>query len=378
MKKNSNSTIRLLVAGGGTGGHIYPALAIAAEVMARGPANEIHFVGTARGLETKIIPPTGYRLHLLPGGALNNVGLRQRIATLVALPLAILKGIALLWRVRPTHILGVGGYASGPLLLAAILTFRRVYVFECNAIPGLTNRWLAPFVKLAFLNFQETMRFFYHSEVVGIPTRAGLAPTARQAHQKLRILIFGGSQGARGINLAVIEAIEKSMGANESPPARMESKNADWLSQVEIVHQIGARDFVVMKKRYEALGGKATTNPQCLEYLHDMPERYAWADLIFCRAGASTIAELAVCHKAAVLIPFPDAADNHQWENAKVLADAGAAHLVSQKEFTSDKFAELVGEYLADRSPLALMEQKIANFAKPDCAKHLVDILLAD
>jgi UDP-N-acetylglucosamine--N-acetylmuramyl-(pentapeptide) pyrophosphoryl-undecaprenol N-acetylglucosamine transferase len=352
----------LLIAGGGTGGHIYPAIAVAQTLKKMKPDVVVDFVGTTKGLESKIVPRENFPLHFIQIGALNAVGVLTKIMTLLSLPRAILQSMRLILKLKPKVILGVGGYASGPVMIAAIILRpfmkTKLALFESNAYPGFTNRWLSRWVEHSFTNFEASTGFLNHSLVVGLPIRSGLVPQPRSEHKALRVLVFGGSQGARGINTTVVEAVKRG---------------GLWLDGVEIVHQIGSRDFKSVDEQYKSINLR---NVQWFEFLYDMPERYKWADLVVCRAGASTLAELAACQKAAVLIPFPFAADNHQQENADALAKQEAALMILQKDFTPEKFTEVVELFKNDRSQLKIFENRIAKFYIPQSAERISQIAL--
>lgn len=355
---------RLLVAGGGTGGHIYPAIAIAQVLKKVAPEIEVHFVGTAKGLEKKIVPREGYPLHLIKVGALNQVGVWTKLFSIILLPLALFQSVILILKLKPKAVLGVGGYASGPAVLAAWLMRIPTFLFEPNAQPGLTNRWLAPIVKRAFLNFSAAEKFFKDSEIVGIPVRSGLIPRSQAdlmdetgTARRLEILIFGGSQGARGINNTVLEAVRRG---------------GEWLSRVSIVHQIGSTDFEKFKEEYERL---KPLHVNYFEFLFDMPERYTKADLVICRAGASTLAELASCHKASIVVPFPQASDNHQQKNAEALVAGEATVMILQKDFTPEKLVEAVNEFYRNPNKISELEFAIAKFCKHESAERIVAAL---
>ena len=358
----------VVIAGGGTGGHIYPAIAVAQALRKLNPQLPVDFVGTKKGLETKIVPRENFPLHFVNVGALNSVGVLTKILTLLILPVAVLQGVLLLLKLQPKIVLGVGGYASGPVMLAGILVRPflklKLTIFEPNAYPGLTNRWLAKTVDESFTNFEVTARFFKNPSVVGIPVREGLNPQAPTVHGSFRVLIFGGSQGARGINLTVLEAIKKGLANSGGTPS--------WLQGVEIVHQIGATDFKQMDVEYKKLNAPGV---QWFEFLYDMPERYRWCDMVVCRAGASTLAELAACRKAAVLVPFPFAADNHQKENADALVKGNAALMILQKDFSADKFISVISELRADRRKLKTFEEEIGKFYRPQSAEKIADCI---
>jgi UDP-N-acetylglucosamine--N-acetylmuramyl-(pentapeptide) pyrophosphoryl-undecaprenol N-acetylglucosamine transferase len=352
----------LLIAGGGTGGHIYPAIAIAQAAMKMEPALKVDFVGTNKGLETKIVVRENFPLHFVTVGALNSVGILTKALTLLSLPYAIVQAMGFLFKLKPRSVIGVGGYASGPMMIAALLLkpilHFKVALFEANAFPGLTNRWLSKKADIAFTNFEVSNSFFKRPMTVGIPIRSGLSSLPRPPHPRFRILIFGGSQGARGINYTVLDAV-KSGGS--------------WLDDVEVIHQIGSADFKKFDEEYKKINPE---NIRWFEFLYDMPERYAWADLVICRAGASTLAELAACQKAAVLIPFPFAADNHQQENAETLERESAALVILQKNFTSEKLMETVIDFKKNPQQISVFERRIGMFFKPRSAERVAEVLL--
>jgi UDP-N-acetylglucosamine--N-acetylmuramyl-(pentapeptide) pyrophosphoryl-undecaprenol N-acetylglucosamine transferase len=346
---------RFLIAGGGTGGHIIPALAIADELKSRHGA-EILFVGTARGLESRLVPQAGYPLELIRVGQLNNVSLATRARTLVDLPLGLLQCVSLLRRFRPSAVIGVGGYASGPVMGAAILLGFPTLAFEPNAVPGLANRLVGKRVKAAAVNFAPAAHYFRGAQVTGIPVRAEffrLAPRPAGARQHL--LIFGGSQGARVLNTTMPQIAAALL---------------DAVPGLTILHQAGARHAESTLAAYEASGAPAD-RWQVAAFLDDMPQQFAAADLVLARSGASTVAELAAAGKPAVLIPFPQAADDHQRRNAEVMAQAGAAELLPEAELTPQKLQRLLAELLAQPEKLRIMSDKARSLAHPDAAERI-------
>ncbi len=359
----------ILIAGGGTGGHIYPAIAIAQKIKKIDPSVTIEFVGTELGLEKKIIPREGYKLHFIKAAALNNVGFLAKIFSLAILPWGILQSIFLILKLKPRLVFGVGGYASGPMMFAALLLRQKTCVFESNAHPGFTNRVLASFVNLAFVNFEVSKKFFKNALVLGFPVREGMSPEyhaikqSRLSDQKLKVLIFGGSQGARGINKTVLAAIQKSDPVQKS-----------WLEDFEIVHQIGSADWKFYEGEYKKL---IAPQVKYFEFLYDMPERYQWADLVVCRAGAATLAELACCGKAAVLIPFPFASDDHQRKNAEAMVSAGAAQMIVQNDFTPEKFIATLQYYRQNSDGLKNLENQIIKFYSLNASKAISQKILA-
>ncbi len=355
----ADKNLTIVIAGGGTGGHVLPALAIAESMKQQKSNLQIHFVGTQKGIETKLVPKEGYPLHFLPVSGLKNTSIVGRLKSLMQLPVAFFKSVALVHKLKPSVVLGVGGYASGPFLFVASLMGYRTFIWEPNAHPGWTNRILSRFVDKAFIVFEASRKFLVTRDTValGMPLRKNISHVPRTPSSRLRILVFGGSQGARGINITVSDAVVKG---------------GSWLSKVEIVHQTGVHDFEGVKKKYQA----ASSSVEVHQFLYDMDKRYAWADLVVCRSGASTVAEIAAAQKAAVFIPFPFAADDHQKKNAESLATDGAALLVVQKEFSPDKFIALVEDFLANPLKISQMEARVAKFHKPNASDEIARQLL--
>lgn len=351
----------VIIAGGGTGGHIYPGVAIARAIEKLHPGLEVHFVGAKGGLEEKIVPREKFPLHTVKIGKLHKtVGLAAQVKTVLELPFAFLASARILKQLRPVAVLGVGGFASGPLLFVASLLGYRSLIWEPNAFPGLANRWLSRLVSECLLVFEEAGRYLRAKRItpVGLPVRPVMVPRERPEGQPLRVLVFGGSQGARAIN----EVVSQSVAAG-----------GEWLNGVELIHQTGSLDFSRIRDLYAS---KAPANVQLFEYLHDMDARYAWADLVVCRAGASTVAEIGACRKAAVFIPLPTAADNHQQKNAEVLVRGEAAEMVLQKDFTPEKFQALIQSFRDDRSRIHRLESNVSRFAFPNAAEAIVERVL--
>lgn len=356
-----DSATRILIAGGGTGGHIIPALAIADELQARHEA-EILFVGTARGLESRLVPQAGYRLELIHVGQLNRVSLATRLRTLIDLPLGLLQCVRLLRRFRPSVVIGVGGYASGPVMGAAILLRIPTLAFEPNAVPGLANRLIGSRVKAAAVNFAPAARYFRNAHVTGIPVRAeffrlAARPTGAPPH----LLVFGGSQGARALN-AMMPKIAKSL--------------LEQVPGLTILHQAGARHAESTLAAYNDSRAPAD-RWQVEAFLDDMPRRFAAADLVLARSGASTVAELAAAGKPAVLIPLPTAADDHQRRNAEVMAQAGAAKMLLEPDLTPEQLAGTLEDLLARPIQLRAMAEKARILAHPDAAERIARMAMA-
>lgn len=347
------------MAAGGTGGHIFPGIAIAQAFRQRDPATEVHFVGTERGLEKKLVPAAGFELTFIPSGALNNVSWQRRVQSLTTLPVGFWKAWQLIGRFKPDVAIGIGGYASGLAMLAAILQGIPTLAVEVNVVPGLTNRLLARFVTRAAVSYRETVAYFGAKAVLtGTPVRAEFEHLhPRPAHAPRRqVLVFGGSQGAQAINRAMAEA-------------------APWLAQqpgLVIVHQTGERDVDLVRTAYAAAGLQADVQP----FIHAMAEAMATADVLVCRAGAATIAEVAAAGRAAIFIPFPQAADDHQRKNAEAFVRAGAGEMILQAELTGEKLAQTILKLLADPARLAQMEAASRALAQPRAAERAVDVAL--
>ncbi len=352
--------MRLLVAGGGTGGHVFPGIALAEEVVTRHPANDVVFVGTARGLEATVVPQAGFPIELIDVKGLKGKGLLQTLKNLLLLPLAFVQSVRILRRWRPDVVVGVGGYASGPVVLVAWLLRIPTAVQEQNAIPGITNRILGRVVRAAFTAFPEAARFFPRRRVyqLGNPIRRTLMENYMRPvskHPTPCLLVFGGSQGAHALNMRVIEALPHL---------------ADLRGALRITHQTGARDREQVEKGYRACG----FDPDVREFITDMSAAYAQADLVLCRAGATTLAELTVCKKPSILVPFPAAADNHQVHNARSLVDAGAAIMIEEKNLTGEVLAGEIRTVLDAPERRERMARAAGRLGSPQAAREIADV----
>jgi UDP-N-acetylglucosamine--N-acetylmuramyl-(pentapeptide) pyrophosphoryl-undecaprenol N-acetylglucosamine transferase len=345
--------MRVIVAGGGTGGHVIPALAIAHELRTRHSA-EVVFVGTARGIETRLVPEAGYELKLIEVGALNKVSLATRLKTLTALPRAILASYRLIRRFRPGVVIGVGGYASGPTMLAAALARVPTVAFEPNRVPGLANRLIGHLVSAAAVQFEQTRRYFSHCRVTGVPVRQAFfeVPVRTASTASRTLLVFGGSQGAHAINQVVMDSLPALAAA---------------IPGIRIIHQTGERDYNGAQAAYLRAGIPAEVSP----FIQEMPQAFACADLLLCRAGASTVAEITAAGKAAIFVPFPKAADDHQRRNAEAVVQAGAGLLLPENQLTSARLVETVGELLSAPGRLAEMSAQARNLARPNAAAEI-------
>ena len=352
--------MRVLIAGGGTGGHVFPGIALAEEVVGRHPDNDVVFAGTARGLEARVVPAAGFPIELIEVKGLKGKGPLAFLANLLLLPRAFVQCWRILRRWHPDIVVGVGGYASGPVVLAAFCLRIPTALQEQNAVAGFTNRVLGTFVQAAFTAFPEAGRYFARRKVyqLGNPIRRELMDNYMrpcQAHDKLRLLVFGGSQGAHALNMRLVEALPHL---------------ADLRGRLEVVHQTGARDREQVERGYRAVGFK----PDVREFITDMSDAYARSDLVVCRAGATTLAELTVCKKPSILIPFPAAADNHQVMNAKSLVDAGAAVMIEERDLTGELLAQEIRGILTHPDRRDAMSRAAGGLGSPQAASEIADV----
>ena len=355
------SVMRVLIAAGGTGGHIYPGIAVAMEVMRRDTESEVRFVGTARGLETRLVPKAGFKLSLIESAGLKNVGLAARLRSLLLLPKSFFAARKLIREFKPDVVVGAGGYVSGPVLLTAALMRVPTLVMESNALPGFTNRTLARFVDRAAVTFEAALPYFRGKGVVtGNPVRReffDIPPKQRDA-TRFSLLIFGGSQGARAINEAMIAALPHL---------------AEQQSVLRITHQTGEADFEKVSAGYKDAGWSEQADVQ--RYIDDIVSGFARADLIISRAGATTTAELVAAGKAAIMIPFPQAADDHQRKNAEALETAGAARMILQKDLTGERLAKEIALLIKAPDELTRMEEQSRKLARGDAAAAAVNLI---
>jgi UDP-N-acetylglucosamine--N-acetylmuramyl-(pentapeptide) pyrophosphoryl-undecaprenol N-acetylglucosamine transferase len=348
----------ILIAAGGTGGHLFPGIAVADELIRRDPRTRVVFAGTRRGLESRLVPRAGYPLERLPILPLNRVGVFRLVAGLLALPWGTLRAAALVRRLRPAAVLGVGGYAGGPVTLAAALLGVRTVILEPNAKPGFTNRVLRPFVRVAACAYEEAKAAFGSKGVLtGNPVRGGFAGLPRKEHRPpLALLAFGGSQGSRLLNRALVAALPHLPG----PEA------------LHIVHQTGE----AMRAEVEAAYRAALREAEVLAFVDDMERRMGQADIVLSRSGATTCAELTVAGKAAILVPFALAANDHQRTNARALEAAGAARMLEEKELTGESLARAIRLLLDEPKRIEAMEEASIRLGRADAAARVAALLL--
>jgi UDP-N-acetylglucosamine--N-acetylmuramyl-(pentapeptide) pyrophosphoryl-undecaprenol N-acetylglucosamine transferase len=351
--------MRALFAAGGTGGHIYPAIAVANEIMRRDEKSVVRFVGTARGLETRLVSQAGYELSLIESAGLVNMGWRERLRGLLVLPKSFLAARRLIREFRPDVVVGAGGYVSGPVLLTAARMRVPTLIMESNAVPGFTNRRLIRFVDAAAASFEATLPYFGRKGVVtGNPVRREFfdIPARKRDPARFSLLLFGGSQGARAINEAMVAALA------ELEPHR---------DVLHITHQTGKLDYERVRRAYEQAGW--TEHADVREYIDDMVTAFASADLIIARAGATTSAELAAAGRAAIMIPLPGQLE--QQRNAEVLQQAGAARMILQTDLTGARLAQEINALVGDPERLDAMAQAARQFARRDAAATTVDLI---
>lgn len=351
--------MKVLIAAGGTGGHIYPGIAVANEIMRRDPENEILFVGTARGLEKKIVPENGFQLSLINSSGLKNVGVVGKVKGLSVLPRSFLEARKIIRQFRPHVVVGAGGYVSGPVLLMAAIMGLPTLVMDSNALPGFTNRQLARFVDKAALTFEEALPFFGKKGIVtGNPVRREFFEVpAKPRSEEFHLLIFGGSQGARAINNAMVDALKDLAG---------------FEGQLTITHQTGEGDFEKIRAAYN---DSVFSNAEVRPFISDMFVEFARTDLIICRAGATTCAELGAAGKASIMVPLPTAADDHQRKNAEALVRAGASKMILQTDLTGPMMADEIRRLIDSPDEIDRMEAAARKLGREDAAEKTADII---
>ena len=356
--------MRVVIAGGGTGGHLYPGVAVARELLARAPGTVISFAGTAKGIEARVIPREGFALDVIRSGGLKGKSVFDRIRGAALVPLSLIDAAGILRRRRPDIVIGVGGYSSGPVVLAAALGGVPTMLIEQNAVPGLTNRLLARVVRAAAVTFDSSKEYFGSKAFVsGNPVRPEFVDAAGPHEEPdvdaalTRVLVFGGSQGAHAINMAMVEAAAEL--AAGSPHLRL-------------VHQTGERDVAMVRTAYREAGLQADVEP----FLFDMGRQLRQADVVVCRAGATTLAEVTAAGKAAILVPLPTATDDHQRLNAEALAAAGAADVLPQSEMTGHVLAERIRALATDGARRNRIAAAARTLARPDAARVIVNRVL--
>jgi len=369
QQNNTTRILSLIIAGGGTGGHLFPGIAVAEQVLAVNVNNHVCFIGTGNPFETSVLNGKGYEQEHIHVRSLKGKTIVQQIKALATLPWSIFRAVWLLRKLCPDVVLGVGGYSAGPVVLAAWFLRIPRALHEQNVIPGLTNRVLSYFANRIYVSFEDT-RIKAPAEKVsltGNPVRKEIQSSLESAPVTSRgpvspenpftVLIVGGSQGAHRINTAVMAAFK-----------HIRSKNS-----TAFIHQTGAADEVVVKKAYTEHDITGLVKP----FFHHMEKQYRKADLVICRAGASTIAELTVLGKGVIFIPYPFAADDHQAANARQLVSAGAAEMILENDLTGELLAQKIAHYASSPDKLMAMAANMQKHSKPDAARTIVEELYA-
>jgi UDP-N-acetylglucosamine--N-acetylmuramyl-(pentapeptide) pyrophosphoryl-undecaprenol N-acetylglucosamine transferase len=353
--------LTIVIAGGGTGGHLYPGIAVARELLARRSDARVSFAGTAKGIESRVLPREGFALDLIRSGGLKGKSLADRLRGAWLLPHGVFDSWRIVSRRQPDLVIGVGGYSAGPVVLVAALRGIPTMLLEQNAVPGLTNRLLARVVRAAAVTFESTRDFFGAKAFIsGNPVRPEFFRAAESLQESgpdaaiTRILVFGGSQGAHAINVAMVEAAPE-LAAGGSP--------------LHVTHQTGDRDVAMVRAAYERAGLPSVVEP----FLYDMGRQLGDADLVVCRAGATTLAEITAAGKPAILIPLPTATDDHQRKNAEALAAGGAAEMLLQQETTGHVLAGQVLGLVADPQRRQRIAAAARRWARPHAARVIVD-----
>ncbi len=350
--------MRMIVTGGGTGGHLFPGIAVAEAMLERFPDGEVLFVSTDRAIDNKALRGRPFRTGSISCQPLKGKSLRAAAKSLFRLPFSIWQALKLVRDFRPELVLGVGGYVTGPVVLAARLLGVKTCIHEQNSIPGMANRMLGKIVDRIYISIPGSEKFFPQSKVVltGNPVRAellGRQENFRSTGEKFRLLVLGGSQGAHRVNELVVGALCQGLAGKE----------------IEVFHQTGAQDEEWVRKAYAEAGISATVSG----FITEMAKAYARADLVVSRAGATTLAELAALGKPAILIPYPYAADDHQSTNARFLADGGAALVFAEKELDEARLAEALASLRGSREQLAKMAEKMKGYARPEATAAIVE-----
>jgi UDP-N-acetylglucosamine--N-acetylmuramyl-(pentapeptide) pyrophosphoryl-undecaprenol N-acetylglucosamine transferase len=352
--------MNVIIAGGGTGGHLFPGIAVAREIQRRHPGSKILFVGAEQGIETRIVPKEGFELRTLPVGGIKGLGMTRQVRNLMGMATGFFKARSILQEFKPDVVIGVGGYASFPMLSAATVGRYPRVIMEQNAVPGLANRVLGRWTDFAAVTDARTQSYFGTRAVVtGNPIRPEFKTIPPKVHTApYTILIFGGSQGAQSINRAVIEALDSL---------------ADLRDRLRFVHQTGERQLEDVRNGYASKGFQSDVRA----FFNNFYEQYAAADLIISRSGATTVAEVKAAGRAAILVPFPFATDDHQTKNARAMADENAAVLISNSDLSGKRLAETIRELIADPKRLTEIETSAKRIAILDAESRIADLVEA-
>ncbi len=358
--------MRVVIAGGGTGGHLFPGLALADELVKRDPSVEILFIGTDRGIEARVVPREGYNIRFVSGAALVGKSLSGKLKALFSFIKGLRESYRILKETEPQIVVGTGGYVSLAPVVAAWLQSIPVLIMEQNTVPGKANRFLARMANAICITYQESMAFFPRDKVhlTGNPVRDRVTKGSPEAARRLfslkedlfTVLVFGGSRGASSINRAMVEALPYLTGIKE---------------EVQFLHQTGESDYRFVRGAYQDMGFKGTVTP----FIYQMPEAYAVADLVISRAGATALAEICVTGKPSILVPYPYAAEDHQRANAEKLMQMGAAVMILDKELNGKRLSEEILRLFNDPQKREEMKRKALGFGRPEAARKIADIV---
>jgi UDP-N-acetylglucosamine--N-acetylmuramyl-(pentapeptide) pyrophosphoryl-undecaprenol N-acetylglucosamine transferase len=360
--------MRVIIAGGGTGGHLFPGLAVAEEFKNRDDSTEVIFVGTEYGIEARVVPREGYPIKFLKAEGLVGVSTVKKVKAIVTTFFSIADSYKIIQTVRPDIVIGVGGYASGAAMLTAYLISIPTMILEQNSIPGLTNKILGRFVRAVCITYQESISFFPKAKtfLTGNPVRMQILKGDIESAYRLfslerglfTIFIFGGSSGAKSINMAIVNALNNMY---------------DLKDKIQFLHQTGIRDYENIRESYRKTGFKGTITP----FIYQMGEAYAVADIVVSRAGATTLAELTALGKAAILIPYPYAAGQHQELNARKLLEMGAAKMIRDSELKGESLANSIREIYTNETMRAEMQRNSRSVGRPEACSKVVDIAVS-
>lgn len=360
--------MRVIIAGGGTGGHVFPGLAVAEEIRSRDASNEVIFAGTEHGIEARVVPREGYPIRFLRSEGLVGVSIKKKLRAAVKIFLSIIDSFKIIKTLKPDIVIGVGGYASGAFTLVAFFMSVPTMILEQNSMPGLTNKILGKFVQVICVTYQESISFFPKSKTffTGNPVRMNVVRGNRESAFKLfsldrgffTIFAFGGSSGANSINSAVVNSLNYLH---------------DLREKIQFLHQTGSKDFENVRDAYRKSGFRGMVAP----FIYQMGEAYAVADIVVSRAGATTLAEVTALGKPAILVPFPYAAGDHQELNARKLFDIGAAKMITDRELKGETLAAAIRELYSDKTLRNDMQRHSRSVGRPDACAKVVDIAMS-
>lgn len=360
--------MRVIIAGGGTGGHLFPGLAVAEEFKSRDASTEVIFVGTEYGIEARVVPREGYTIKFLRAEGLIGVSTLKKMRAMVKVLFSIIDSYRIIKKIKPDIVIGVGGYASGAIMLVAFLMSIPTMILEQNSIPGFTNKMLGKFVNTVCITYQESISFFQRAKtfLTGNPVRMQVLRGSIESAYRLfslekgifTVFAFGGSSGAKSINIALIDALNYLH---------------DLKDKIQFLHQTGLKDYENIRQAYRKREFKGTITP----FIYQMGEAYAVADIVISRAGATTLAELTALGKPAILIPYPYAAGNHQELNARKLLEMGAAKMILDRELNGEILARNIRELYTNETMRNEMKRNSSSIGRPDACERVVDIAMS-